>query len=32
MMAYPMRMHGISDEAATHHLYRLMHDFWKTHL
>jgi dipeptidyl aminopeptidase/acylaminoacyl peptidase len=32
MMAYPMRMHGISDEAATLHLYRLMLDFWKTNL
>ena len=32
MMAYPMRQHGISDEAATLHLYRLMLDFWKEHL
>lgn len=32
MMAYPMRKHGISDEAATRHLYRLMLDFWKTNL
>ena len=29
MMAYPMRKHGISDEAATLHLYRMMLDFWK---
>ena len=32
MMAYPMRKHGIADEAATVHLYRLMLDFWKAHL
>jgi dipeptidyl aminopeptidase/acylaminoacyl peptidase len=32
MMAYPMRKHGISDEAATLHLYRLMLDFWKANL
>jgi len=32
MMSYPMRKHGISDEAATLHLYRLMLDFWKTNL
>jgi dipeptidyl-peptidase-4 len=32
MMAYPMRKHGISDEAATLHLYRKMIDFWKTNL
>jgi hypothetical protein len=32
MMAYPMRKHGISDEAATQHLYRLMLDFWKENL
>ena len=32
MMAYPMRMHGIADEAASLHLYRLMLDFWKTNL
>ena len=32
MMAYPMRQHGISDEAATLHLYRLMLDFWKANL
>jgi dipeptidyl-peptidase-4 len=32
MMAYPMRQHGIADEAATLHLYRLMLDFWKANL
>ena len=32
MMAYPMRKHGISDEAATLHLYRMMIDFWKANL
>lgn len=32
MMAYPMRKHGISDEAAGLHLYRLMLDFWKANL
>ena len=32
MMAYPMRKHGINDEAATLHLYRLMLDFWKENL
>ena len=32
MMSYPMRKHGISDEAATLHLYRLMLDFWKANL
>jgi dipeptidyl-peptidase-4 len=32
MMAYPMRKHGIDDQAATLHLYRLMLDFWKDNL
>jgi dipeptidyl-peptidase 4 len=32
MMAYPMRQHGIADESATLHLYRLMLDFWKDNL
>ena len=32
MMAYPMRQHGISDEAATLHLFHLMLDFWKSNL
>jgi dipeptidyl-peptidase-4 len=29
MMNYPMRKHGITDQQATLHLYRLMLDFWK---
>jgi dipeptidyl-peptidase 4 len=32
MITYPMRKHGISDEAATLHLYHLMLDFWKANL
>jgi dipeptidyl-peptidase-4 len=32
MMTYPMRKHGIDDQAATLHLYRLMLDFWKKNL
>ena len=32
MMAYPMRKHGIADEAGTRHLHRLMLDFWKANL
>jgi dipeptidyl-peptidase 4 len=32
MMSYPMRKHGIDDQAATLHLYRLMLDFWKRNL
>jgi dipeptidyl aminopeptidase/acylaminoacyl peptidase len=32
MMAYPMRKHGINDEAAQRHLYGLMLDFWKENL
>jgi dipeptidyl-peptidase-4 len=32
MMTYPMRKHGITDEAATLHLYQLMIDFWKANL
>ena len=32
MMAYPMRKHGITDEAATLHLYRMMLDFWRANL
>jgi dipeptidyl-peptidase-4 len=32
MMAYPMRKHGIADEAATLHLRSLMLDFWKANL
>lgn len=32
MMIYPMRKHGITDDAATLHLYQLMIDFWKANL
>ena len=32
LMIYPMRGHGISDPAATLHLYRTMTDFWKRNL
>jgi dipeptidyl-peptidase-4 len=32
MMSYPMRKHGIEDQAATLHLYQLMLDFWKANL
>ena len=32
MMAYPMRKHGITDEAATLHLRSLMLDFWEANL
>lgn len=32
MMSYPMRKHGITDDAATLHLYRMMLDFWKASL
>jgi dipeptidyl aminopeptidase/acylaminoacyl peptidase len=32
MMSYPMREHGISDDAATLQLYRLMLDFLKANL
>jgi dipeptidyl-peptidase 4 len=32
MMAYPMRKHGISDDAAQLHLYRKMIAFWKANL
>ncbi|HYK20217.1 MAG TPA: S9 family peptidase [Pyrinomonadaceae bacterium] len=32
MMAYPMRKHGIEDQAATFHLYHLMLDFWNANL
>ncbi len=28
MMIYPMRKHGISDDAAQAHLYRSMFEFW----
>jgi dipeptidyl-peptidase-4 len=29
MMIYPMRKHGISDNAARHHVYRSMYEFWQ---
>jgi dipeptidyl-peptidase 4 len=32
LMAYPMRMHGISDTPARIHLYSTMLDFWKRNL
>ena len=32
MMAYPMRKHGVTDEAGVLHLHRLMIDFWKANL
>ncbi len=32
LMAYPMRMHGISDMPARIHLYSTMLDFWKRNL
>lgn len=32
VMAYPMRKHGVSDEAGMLHMYRLMIDFWKANL
>jgi dipeptidyl aminopeptidase/acylaminoacyl peptidase len=31
-MVYPMRKHGITDRAATLHLYRTMVEFWKRNL
>ncbi len=32
MMIYPMRKHGISDDAAQKHLYRTMLSFWDRNL
>jgi dipeptidyl-peptidase-4 len=29
MMIYPMRKHGISDDAAQLHIYKSMHEFWQ---
>jgi dipeptidyl-peptidase-4 len=29
MMIYPMRKHGISDDAARHHVYRSLYEFWQ---
>ena len=32
MMIYPMRKHGISDDAAQHHVYKSMFEFWQRNL
>ncbi len=32
MMIYPMRKHGISDDAAQAHVYRSMFEFWERNL
>jgi dipeptidyl-peptidase-4 len=32
MMWYPMRQHGISDDAASMHLYKTMIEFWERNL
>ena len=32
MMIYPMRKHGISDDAAQMHVYRTMYEFWERNL
>jgi dipeptidyl-peptidase-4 len=32
MMIYPMRKHGISDDAAQRHIYETMLEFWKRSL
>ena len=32
MMIYPMRKHGISDDAAQLHLYKSMYEFWQRNL
>jgi len=32
MMVYPMRKHGISDDAAQLHLFRTMREFWQRNL
>jgi dipeptidyl-peptidase-4 len=29
MMIYPMRKHGISDDAAQLHVFKSMHEFWR---
>ena len=29
MMIYPMRKHGISDDAAQRHVYTSMYEFWE---
>jgi dipeptidyl-peptidase-4 len=32
LMIYPMRKHGIADDAARIHLFRSMVEFWKRNL
>jgi dipeptidyl-peptidase-4 len=32
MMIYPMRKHGISDDAAQAHVYKSMLEFWQRYL
>ena len=32
MMIYPMRKHGISDDAAQLHIYKTMYEFWEKQL
>jgi dipeptidyl-peptidase-4 len=32
MMIYPMRKHGISDDAAQRHIYETMLEFWERSL
>ncbi len=32
MMIYPMRKHGISDDAAQLHVYKSMYEFWQRNL
>jgi len=32
MMIYPMRKHGISDDAAQAHVYKSMLEFWQRNL
>lgn len=31
MMTYPMRKHGIADDAAKLHIYKTMVAFWQRH-
>ena len=32
MMIYPMRKHGIRDDAAQRHVYQTMYEFWEENL
>jgi dipeptidyl-peptidase-4 len=32
MMIYPMRKHGISDDAAQRHVFKTMFEFWQRNL